>query len=216
MRFLFPFIVLTLLLIGVARAENSQSAGRAGMPQSVESTEQSEQTRVLVAYYSETGHTESMAKALAEGMTRVAGVEIILRSVDAVSQQEILDADGILVGTPVHWGSLSARVKDFLDRVGRVLDDESHGEGRTGGAFCTGGATSSGKELARLSILAAFLNLRFVAVGGLAGDGFGNLGAQATTGPEDPGLSAAELDEARLSGERFARITKEFKEGRAR
>ncbi|MGH9460594.1 MAG: flavodoxin family protein [Vicinamibacteria bacterium] len=203
MRFLFPFIVLSVFPLGVSRAQTAASA------------EQPEQTRVLVAYYSETGHTESMAKALAEGMARVAGVEITLRSVDAVSQQEILGADGILVGTPVHWGSLSSRVKDFLDQVGSVLDEESHGEGRTGGAFCTGGATSSGKELARLSILAAFLNLRFIAVGGLAGDGFGNLGAQATTGPEDPGLSAAELDEARRSGERFARITKQLKEGRS-
>jgi NAD(P)H dehydrogenase (quinone) len=167
-----------------------------------------------VAYYSETGHTASVAKALTEGMARVAGVEVTLRSVEAVSDQDILEADGILVGTPVHWGSLSSRVKDFLDQVGSVLDGESHGEGRTGGAFCTGGATSSGKELARLSILAAFLNLRFIAVGGLASDGFGNLGAQATTGPEDPGLSAAELDEARRSGERFARITKQFKERR--
>ncbi len=175
---------------------------------------QAEDTRILVAYYSETGHTESMAKALAEGMATVAGVEVVLRSVDDVSEQEILQADGILVGTPVHWGSLSARVKDFLDKVGGLLDTESHGEGRTGGAFCTGGAVSSGKELARLAILAAFLNLRFVAVGGLASDGFGNLGAQATTGPEDPGFSAAELDEARRTGERFARITQAFHQAR--
>jgi NAD(P)H dehydrogenase (quinone) len=176
---------------------------------------QNEDTRILVAYYSETGHTESMAKALAEGVAGVAGVKVTLRSVADVEEEEILEADGILVGTPVHWGSLSAEVKDFLDHVGGVLDSENHGEGRTGGAFCTGGAVSSGKELARLAILAAFLNLRFVVVGGLSADGYGNLGAQATTGPEDPGLSAAELDEARQSGERFARITKQFKEGRS-
>ena len=192
MRFLFPFMVLWLAPVGVFQAGE---------------LEQAERTRVLVAYYSETGHTESMAKAMAAGMATVAGVEVVLRSVGDVSDQEILLADGILVGTPVHWGSLSARAKDFLDQVGRVLAEESHGEGRTGGAFCAGGAVSSGKELARLAILAAFLNMRFVAVGGLTGDGFGNLGAQATTGAEDLGLSAAELDEARRSGERFARIT---------
>ena len=110
-------------------------------------------------------------KGVGRGDGHGAGVEVVLRSVDDVSEQEILQADGILVGTPVHWGSLSARVKDFLDKVGGLLDTESHGEGRTGGAFCTGGAVSSGKELARLAILAAFLNLRFVAVGGLASDG---------------------------------------------
>ena len=176
---------------------------------------QIEETRVLVAYYSETGHTESLAKAVVEGMASVGGVQVVLRKVDEVSEEEILEADGILVGTPVHWGSLNARVKDFLDRVGRALEGDSHGEGRTGGAFCTGGAVSSGKELARLAILTAFLNMRFIAVGGLTADGFGSLGAQATTGPEDPGISAGELEEARRSGERFARITREFKKGQS-
>ncbi len=211
MRFLFPFMVLWLASVGVSQAgqpERAEQAGQAGQ------AEEAGQTRVLVAYHSQTGHTESMAKALAEGIGKVAGVEVVLRSVDDVSEQEILQADGILVGTPVYWGSLSARVKGFLDQVGGVLDEESHGEGRTGGAFCTGGAVSSGKELARLAILAAFLNMRFVAVGGLEGDGFGNLGAQATTGPEDPGLSEAELDEARRSGERFARITQAIHQAR--
>ena len=184
------------------------SAPGASQVEQPEQAEQAEATRVLVAYYSDTGHTESMAKAVAEGVSSVTGVEAVLRHVTDVREQEILEADGILVGTPVHWGSLNARVKDFLDQVGRVLDEDVHGEGRTGGAFCTGGSVSSGKELARLAILAAFLNLRFVAVGGLAGDGFGNLGAQATTGPEDPGVSLDELDEARRSGERFARITR--------
>lgn len=202
MRFLFPFIVLWLAPAGVSRAGEHEQA------------EQAEQARVLVVYHSVTGHTESMAKALAEGMAAVAGVQVVLRSVDDVTDQDISEADGILVGTPVHWGSLSARVKGFLDRVGGVLNEEGLGEGRTGGAFCTGGTASSGKELARLAILAAFLNLRFVAVGGLAGDGFGNLGAQATTGPEDPGISPEELDEARRSGERFARITRQLKERR--
>lgn len=202
MRFLF---LLLCLSPGLGRAEPAEHAQQA---------EQAQQTRVLLAYHSQTGHTEVMAKALAEGMADVTDVQAILRPVDEVGDQEILQADGILVGTPVHWGSLSVPVKAFLDRVGALLDEESHGEGRTAGAFCTGGAVSSGKELARLTILAAFLNLRFVVVGGLATDGFGSLGAQATTGPDDPGLSGGELEEARITGERFARITKQLKQGR--
>jgi NAD(P)H dehydrogenase (quinone) len=180
------------------------------------SAEEPDETRILVVYYTETGHTESLAKALVEGMASVRDAEPVLRKVSDVSDEDILRADGILVGTPVHWGSLNARVKDFLDRVGRVLDNEHHGEGRTAGAFCTGGEVSSGKDLARLAILAAFMNMRFIAVGGLEVDGFGSLGAQATTGPADPGLSERELDEARRSGERFARITGEIKRARSK
>ncbi|MDH3401987.1 MAG: NAD(P)H-dependent oxidoreductase [Acidobacteriota bacterium] len=168
-------------------------------------------TIVLVAYDSETGNTEALGRALAEGVASVEGVESVLRRISAVTDEEILRADGILVGTPVIWGSLSAGAKGFLDRVGRVLDEEIHGEGRTAGAFCTGGAPAAGKELARLAILAAFLNMRFTVIGGLELDGFGSLGAGATTGPSDPGLSTAELETARRSGERFARITAQIR-----
>lgn len=169
--------------------------------------EQAEPTRILVAYHSETGNTEALGKALVEGMKSVAGVEATLRRISDVTDEEIQQADGLLVGTPVYWASLHARVKDFVDRVGSVLGGEAHGEGRTAGAFCTGGAPSAGKELARLSILSAFLNMRFVIIGGVAVDGFGTLGAEATTPPDDPGLSEQELEAARRTGERFARIT---------
>ncbi len=62
-----------------------------------------------------------------------------------------------------------------------------------------------GKDVARLSIISAFLTMRFTVVGGVDAEGFGTLGPEATTGPTDPGVSAAELAEARRFGERFAR-----------
>ena len=126
----------------------------------------------------------------------------VLRRRDDVRDEDILSSSGILLGSPVHRGSLSAESKSFLDRVGQVLVDAKElGPGstpktRSAGAFVTGGAISSGKELARLAILAAFLNMRFVVVGGEEADAFGNLGAQATTAGGDPGLSEAELEEA--------------------
>lgn len=172
-------------------------------------------TRILVAYYSETGNTEALGRALVDGMTSVPGVEPVFRKVSEVSDDDIRRADGLLVGTPVYWASAHARVKEFIDRVGRVLDQATHGEGRTAGAFCTGGAAASGKGLARLTILAAFLNMRFVIIGGLEVDGFGTLGAEATTGPSDPGLSEQEIEAARRTGARFARITAEIKGARS-
>jgi NAD(P)H dehydrogenase (quinone) len=171
---------------------------------------------ILVAFDSRTGHTEKLARAVAEGLGEVEGVVVVLRRREEVRDEEIVSAGGILLGSPVHWGSLSAGSKAFLERVGQVLVEAKElGPGtnpkiRTAGAFVTGGAVSSGKELARLSILAAFLNMRFVVVGGEAADGFGSLGAQATTGEDDPGWSEKELEEARRFGKRFASLTKSF------
>ncbi len=170
------------------------------------------QTRVLVAFHSETGHTEAMAGAVAEGAASVEGVEVILRAVDQVGEEDILRTHGILVGTPVYWAGLSAQTKGFLDRVGVTLSGANRlvDEGRTAGAFCTGGSISSGKEMARLAILAAFLNMRFIVIGGVDATGHGTLGAQATFPSEKKAPSPEELEEARLSGERFARVTNQM------
>lgn len=172
-------------------------------------SEESAPTRILVAYYSETGNTEKLARAVREGAVLVDGVEVILRNVGDVTDEEIIAASGILVGTPVHWGSASAEARAFVIKVGNVLSagGSLDREGRTAGAFCTGGDVASGKEMARLSILTGFLNQRFLVIGGVTADGFGSLGAEATTGGASEGLSEEELGEAKMFGERFARLT---------
>jgi NAD(P)H dehydrogenase (quinone) len=172
-------------------------------------------TRILVAFHSQTGNTETLAGLVRDGVATVDGVEASLRPLDAVTDDEILHADGILLGTPVHWATVSVETRAFLDRVGALLLKEGvlDREGRTAGAFCSGGGAAMGKEMARLTILNAFLAMRFVAVGGVEGEGFGTLGAEATT--PDPGspTTAEEKAAARASGERFARLTKRLARG---
>ena len=117
------------------------------------------------------------------------------------SDEEIRSADGILIGTPVHWQTLSAPVKTFLDRMGRVLGP-AYGDGKTGGVFVTSGSPSNGADLARLDVIAALLSMRFVVVGGVIEGGYGSLGAQASGE-----VGAGAREDARRFGERFARVT---------
>ena len=162
---------------------------------------------ILVAYYSESGHTEKLAQAIGKGAASVKGVQVAVKKVAAVKDDEILQADGILVGTPVQWANAAAGAKQFLDRVGDVLwKAKTNGDGKTAGAFCTGGGIAMGKDLARMSIIAAFLTMRFVIVGGVDDSGFGTMGTEATTGPIRPG-SDKEVEEANRYGERFAQLT---------
>jgi NAD(P)H dehydrogenase (quinone) len=168
---------------------------------------------VLVVYDSRSGNTEALARAVGEGAETVEGTEVLVKRTGDVRDEDILRCSGMILGSPVHWGSLSPEAKAFVERVGGVLSEakelgpRSTPRLRAAGAFATGGAVSSGKELARLAMLTAFLNLRFVVVGGEERDGFGTLGAQATTGEADPGLSESELDEARRFGARVASVT---------
>ncbi len=168
--------------------------------------------RILIAYHSETGNTEKMAQAIGKGAVSVAGVEAVVRKTTEVKPEEIPRFDGIVVGTPIHWGNASTETRRFLDQVGAALwKVKSNGDGRTAGAFCTGGGVAMGKDVARLSILSAFLIMRFTVIGGVEAEGFGTLGPEATTGPADPGIGEKELEEARQFGQRFARATRQIR-----
>ena len=169
--------------------------------------------RILIAYHSRTGNTEKMAAAVREGAASVAGVEIVLRKVADVTADDIVKADGIVLGTPVEWGNLSAEAKGFLDRVGAALGKAgaTFGEGRTAAVFCTAGNASNGQEMARMGAIAAFLGMRFVIVGGVGQEGFGSLGPQAVTMGKPPGINDGDRADARRFGERFARLTRQLR-----
>lgn len=55
--------------------------------------------RVYIIYYSETGNTELMAEAIAEGVTEAGGTAKLLNGQDT-TLEDILDADVLALGSP--------------------------------------------------------------------------------------------------------------------
>ncbi len=159
-----------------------------------------EPKRILIVFHSDTGNTAALAEAVREGAAGVEGVSVAMKRVQEVRDEEIRAAGGILIGSPVHWQTLSAPVKSFLDRMGRVLPPD-YGEGKLGGVFVTSGSPSNGADLARLDVIAALLSMRFAVIGGVLDGGFGSLGAQAFGS-----VTPAAREDARRFGERFARM----------
>lgn len=157
--------------------------------------------KVLIAVHSETGHTRALAEQAMAGAKSVGGVEVVLKNSSDVRAEDVQGAAGILIGTPVHWQTMSAETKKLLDRMGTWLGKE-FGEGKTGGVFCTSGSASNGADTTRMGVIAAMLSMRFVVVGGVLEGGYGSLGAQAFGEVGD-----AAKAEARRFGERFARLT---------
>lgn len=111
-------------------------------------------TRILVVYTSRTGHTEKLALAVAEGAKQVKGTEVNVKKANEVSNQDLLDANGIIMGSPTYYGLMSGELKSLFDESVKV-----HGklEGKIGAAFTTSGGTASGAETTLLSILHAML-----------------------------------------------------------
>ena len=108
---------------------------------------------ILVVYHSKTGNTEKMALAIAEG-AREAGVDVVVKKAKETANDDLLKADGIIVGSPTYYGQMAAEVKAVFDGSVKI-----HGklEGKVGAAFTSSGGTACGAETTILSILGAML-----------------------------------------------------------
>jgi multimeric flavodoxin WrbA len=141
-------------------------------------------------------------------------VVVTLKRDADVTDAELTGYDGIAFGAAVEWQGVAAEGKRFLDRVAAAYGKlPARGDGRTAGVFCTAGAVASGKDLARLAMIAEFLAMRFTVVGGVDAEGYGTLGPQATTGAGAGGVDAAAVAEGRAFGERWARLTRQLRNG---
>ena len=100
--------------------------------------------KVLVIYHSQFGFTEKMAEAVMEGVKSVKRVEVELLKIGApFSISKLNEADALIFGSPVIYGSVAPAMKTFLESVkkhkasGKLLLS-----GKKGGAF--GSFTFSG------------------------------------------------------------------------
>jgi NAD(P)H dehydrogenase (quinone) len=110
--------------------------------------------KVLIVYDSQTGHTEKMAYAVAEGVKQVQGLDHEVKKVDKTSLDDLIAADAIIMGSPTYYGQMSARLKALIDSSEKI-----HGklDGKVGAAFTSAGGSGSGAETTLLSILQAML-----------------------------------------------------------
>jgi len=72
---------------------------------------------LLIVYHSQTGHTRAMAKAVLRGARRVIEVETRLKMALRAGLDDLLWAQGLLLGTPENFGYMSGAMKNFLDRT---------------------------------------------------------------------------------------------------
>jgi len=69
---------------------------------------------------------------------------------------KLVEADGIIIGTPVYYGTVSGRLKVFMDRT-TGLGGARALRNKVGGAIATGGQRHGGQEFAMKTIHNFFL-----------------------------------------------------------
>ncbi|MDQ7000235.1 MAG: NAD(P)H-dependent oxidoreductase [Mariprofundus sp.] len=124
--------------------------------------------RVLIAYHSDYGNTKKMAEAIAAGMRAgQADVSIDLHTAEETSLQDLLIADMIVFGTPVHMGSMAWQMKQLIDRAAKLWMEGTL-EGKVGGVFATGGGfggAGGGVEQTMIALHSNFLEHGMLVIG---------------------------------------------------
>jgi NAD(P)H dehydrogenase (quinone) len=147
-------------------------------------------TKILVLFYSLTGAVAELAKYVAEGAEKAVGVKVTIKRVPELlpesffagktelkklhadlskqyplaTKEDLIEADGIAFGTPTHFGSFAAQLKEFLDQLsgewlkGKLVN-------KPAAVFCAAGSTHGGEELTLLSMMIPLLNLGMIPVG---------------------------------------------------
>ena len=164
---------------------------------------------VLIAYYSKTANTQSLAEEVAKGALSVSGVQVVLKNIAQTTTKDLLDADAIIIGSPVYNANLAPEVDQFMSAwpfEGNPLKD------KIGAAFVTAGGISAGEELAQVNLLHSMLIFGMIVVGG--DDWTLAFGASAIT--NEGVFKTAQLDKIFLQkgfslGKRVATIAKKMK-----
>ena len=161
---------------------------------------------ILIVYHSETGHTFQMAEAVAAGAALSGEAEVLLRTTETVTEEELRAATAIIVGSPVYNANVSPEVSRFIASwpfEGEPLKD------KIGAAFVTGGGISAGEELVQIAILQSMLVFGMIVAGGP--DWTQPFGASAVTGEPpfralEEGVDELFLKKGESLGTRISRI----------
>lgn len=153
---------------------------------------------VLIVYFSHGGNTRKMAEALGRAV-EAGGCQARVQSVQDTPLDDLLQADGLLLGSPCYFGNVAAPIKQFLDDSIKFFG-KGQLEGKPCGAFVSTGGIGGCGELALISLLAGQLIHGMVTQGLRKG---GHLGPLAIGEPDERVLS-----ECDSYGRQFAALVK--------
>jgi multimeric flavodoxin WrbA len=84
---------------------------------------------LLIVYHSRSGTTRRIAEAVIKGARHpdIANIDVRVRDALEATPDDLLWADGLILGTPENFGYMSGAMKYFLDRIYYPCEDKVTG-----------------------------------------------------------------------------------------
>lgn len=127
---------------------------------------------ILIVYYSSQGTTEEMARLIARGVENVAGCAGKLRTVPPLGEvagsvpesgppyatvTELGECDGLIIGSPTHFGNMAAPLKHFLDQTTSLWLNGAL-VGKPAATFTSTSSLHGGQETTLISMMLPLLH----------------------------------------------------------
>ncbi len=144
--------------------------------------------RILVLFYSKTGHMLRMARSIARDV-EASGAELRLRKAAELTSKSVIDnnpewkavhgqmsdipdaviddlvwMDGLIAGSPTRFGNMAAPMRNFWDQTGKLWMEGTL-IGKTVSAFSSSEMVHGGQEATLLSMYPTFLAHGMIIVG---------------------------------------------------
>ena len=154
--------------------------------------------KIIIVYYSRTGNTQKMAEEIAKGAKKQ-DITVDLKRVEDVKADQLLNYEGVIIGSPTYYGTMAAGIKQLLDD-----SVQFHGklDGKIGAAFSSSANIGGGNETTILDIINALLIHGMVVKGDPQGDHYGPVAIDAP--------DARVLKQCQRFGERIAKLVKQL------
>ena len=196
--------------------------------------------RILVLYYSRSGHTAQLARLIARGVEEIPGMQARLRQVPPVApvtqiaqppepedgapyatREDLLECAGLALGSPTRFGNMAAPLKYFLDATGAEWASGAL-VGKPAAVFTSTSTMHGGQESTLLSMALPLLHHGMLLLGlpytepALSStlSGGSPYGASHVAGPNgDNAITEHERELARALGRRLADTARKLAAG---
>lgn len=97
---------------------------------------------LLIVFHTGGVKTAQMAEAVERGARSEESVRVVVKRCAEAGPEDVLGADGLILGTPENFGYMSGMMKDFLERIFYACEGKV--EGRPWALFVGAGQDGTG------------------------------------------------------------------------